>query len=127
MALATLAMGGAAAGAAIPIPTAVRMNVTPVRDVLAPYIFTVTGRLVFRRPTPGGACNGVVSMAIKANGQPLLLKSPKVAADCTFTEVFRVPRRAKLHGARKLVVAGLWFRFGAPTSVIAPARTVRIR
>ncbi|MDX6645212.1 MAG: hypothetical protein QOK40_939 [Miltoncostaeaceae bacterium] len=122
-----LVAGAPAAVAAIPIPTAVRMNVAPARDAIAPYVFTVTGRLVFRLPTPGGACAGVVSMAIKANGLPVLLKSPKVGADCRFTEVFRVPRRAKLHGARKLVIAGLWFRFGAPTSVIAPARTVRIR
>jgi hypothetical protein len=124
---ATLAMGASAEGAAIPIPIAVRMVVTPTRDAVAPYVFTVTGRVVFRRPIAGGACAGVVSMAVKANGLPLLLKSPKVGPDCRFSEVFTVTRRAKLHGARKLVIAGLWFRLGAPTSVIAPARTVRIR
>ena len=124
---ATLGMGASVASAAIPIPTRVQMAVTPTRDAIAPFVFTVTGRVVFRAPAPGGACAGVVSMAIKANGVPLLLKSPKVKPDCTFSEVFRVQRRAKLHGARKLVIAGLWFRFGAPTSVIAPARTVRVR
>ena len=124
---ATLAVGASAEGAAIPIPIAVRMVVTPTRDAVAPFVFTVTGRLVFRQPIPGGACAGVVSMAVKANGLPVLLKSPKVGLDCRFSEVFTIARRARLHGARKLVIAGLWFRFGAPTSVIAPARTVRIR
>jgi hypothetical protein len=126
-AAATLGLGASAQAAPIPIPLRVQMNVTPKRDAVAPFIFNVSGRLVFRIPTPAGACAGVVSMAIKAAGAPILLKSPKVNPDCTFTEVFRIPRRAKLHNARKLVIAGLWFRFGAPTSVIAPARTVRVR
>jgi len=125
-AAATLGVSAAAQAAQIPIPLRVQMNVTPKRDAVAPYIFNVSGRVVFRRPTPG-ACAGVVSMAIKAAGAPLALKSPKVNPDCTFTEVFRVPRKAKLHGARTLVIAGLWLRVGALTSVIAPARTVRIR
>ena len=126
-AAATLGGGAAAQAATIPIPLRVQMNVTPTRDAVAPYVFNVSGRVVFRTPRPAGACAGVVSMAIKAAGAPLLLKSPKVNPDCTFAEVFRIPRKAKLHGARTLVIAGLWVRFGALTSVIAPTRTVRVR
>jgi hypothetical protein len=124
---APLALGVGAAGAAIPIPTAIQMTVAPGRDPIAPYVFRVSGRVIFRAPVPGGACAGLVSMAIKANGQAVQLRAPKVGSDCRFAAVFTVGRRAKLHGARRLVIAGLWLRFGAPTSVIAPTRMVRVR
>jgi hypothetical protein len=124
---AALALGPTAASAALPVPSAVNMIVTPSRDAVAPFVFRVTGRLVFRAPIPGGACAGLVSMALKANGQPLQLRQPKVGANCRFASVFTIPRRAMFKGAKTVVIAGLWLRFGALTSVIAPARTVRVR
>jgi hypothetical protein len=124
---AALSVGPTAASAAPPVPSAVQMTVTPLRDARAPFVFRATGRIVFRAPTPGGACAGLVSMALKANGQPLQLRQPKVGANCRFAAVFTIPRRAMFKGAKTVVIAGLWLRFGALTSVIAPARTVRVR
>jgi hypothetical protein len=96
-------------------------RVTPARDTRAPFRFRTSGRL--RAPdglTPAQACQGTVSVQVKAGTRTLSTRRAALRRDCTYASAVRLRSRARFgrRGALRFVV-----RF-AGNAVVQPSRPV---